>query len=161
MVRGCCGCNTPTNLRCFLSLFLMFWLGKTPVKPLDIVWYHSVVILMTAHCKSCILCPQFFKCSLSELSHIAGSRSDFIGDLVSILVFNKKYYDLILLWCECFHTFAEQLVLKPVFDALDKFVLDSPLKRMYAIEFLFLKIPVRYALTGTLPFCPHSIFGLN
>ena len=122
-------------LRCFLSFLLGFLLVKIPAKPFDIVWYLSRVLIVAAHCKPCILCAQFFKGSLSELPHIAGSRSDFLGDLFGVLVFQKKRYDLMLLGCESFHTFAQQLVLKEIFDAFDKLSLNSLLKRVHTIVF--------------------------
>ena len=96
-------------LRCFLSFIRGFWLVKILAKPFEIVRYLSRVFLVAANCKSCILCAQLFKRSLSELSHIAGSRSDCFGDLVGVLVFQKKRYDFLLLECEAFLTFSHQL----------------------------------------------------
>ena len=83
-------------LRCFLSFLRGFWLVKILAKPFEIVRYLSRVLIVAANCKPCILCAQLFKRSLSELPHIAGSRSDCFGDLVSISVLKKKLNDLIL-----------------------------------------------------------------
>ena len=122
-------------LRCFLSFLRGFLPGKILAKPFDIVRYLSRVFLVASHCKPCILCAQLFKRSLSGLSHIAGGCSDFLGDLFGVLVFEKKRYDLILLWYESFHTFAQQLVLEQFLYVCGGLFLDSLLKRVHTIVF--------------------------